>query len=1002
MAAQENQARMFAALSATNEAILRSNSEQDLYQRVCNAAVVSGKFLGTAIFLIDEESTWFRMAAAAGPFVHLIAQFRFSSDATNPYGQGLGGEAFRTAKPCVSNDVIRDPRTQPWKELAASAGLKASAVLPLLRDGQPTGVMYFFFAEGSGHLDEENTRLMGLIAESVSFGMAMFQREEQKDRLARMFATLSATNEAIMRANSREELFQLVCDAAMAGAKFTSATIGLAESGSDFLRIVATSGPGADYTRNLRLAITAERPEGQGMAGTAYRTKKPCFTNNMRTDERTKHWHNGESPTRSGAGLPLLRNHDAVGVLLFLSSEPDTFTTEFMKLLERLADNVSFAMEMLEREDARRAAEQAKDRLTRMFTALCATNEAIMRAKTRPELFQRVCEAAVLGGSFTSTTIALAKPDDEFLDLVATAGPDRERASSVKLSVDASRAEGSGLSGRAFRSRQPCISNDYLGDARTSHFYDTIRVSGSRSGAALPLLKGGEAVGVLLFFSTELGAFTPELVELLQRLAENVSFGLENFDRAEEKTQADEHIRYLATHDGLTDLPNRVMFAEILNASIETARRYKKKLALLFIDLDRFKVINDTLGRADGDTLLLEMANRLRQTLRASDVVARLGGDEFVVILPELADEQVVAVVARKLLSVVMKPVMLRGQECRVTASIGVALYPENGDDEQTLTKNADMAMCLAKEEGKNDFRCFSNDMKTQSIERLMLETNLRKALEREEFVLYYQPKVDLRTGKITGVEALLRWDQPDLGILPPTQFIPLAEETGLIVPIGRWVLRTACEQHMAWQCDGLPPICMAVNLSPRQFQYEHLLRDIDETLAATGIPPELLELEITESMVMQNVERAIDLLTQIKERGVRLAMDDFGTGYSSMALIKRFPIDTLKIDRSFIRDLPNDADDMAIADAIIGLGKALRLTIVAEGVETVEQEAFLRDHACDEMQGYLFSRPVSAESIPALLRLPTVASPNLQPRDFQRRDSIKKKAQSGSHRRGR
>jgi EAL domain-containing protein (putative c-di-GMP-specific phosphodiesterase class I) len=310
--------------------------------------------------------------------------------------------------------------------------------------------------------------------------------------------------------------------------------------------------------------------------------------------------------------------------------------------------------------------------------------------------------------------------------------------------------------------------------------------------------------------------------------------------------------------------------------------------------------------------------------------------------------------------------------------------------------------MYLAKEEGKNDFRCFSNDMKTQSIERLMLETNLRKALEREEFVLYYQPKIDLRTGKITGVEALLRWAQPDLGILPPTQFIPLAEETGLIVPIGRWVLRTACEQHMAWQSDGLPPICMAVNLSPRQFQYEHLLRDIDETLAATGIPPELLELEITESMVMQNVERAIDLLTQIKKRGVRLAMDDFGTGYSSMALIKRFPIDILKIDRSFIRDLPNDADDKAIADAIIGLGKALGLTVVAEGVETIEQEAFLRDHACDEMQGYLFSRPVSAESIPALLRLPTVASPNLQPRDFQRRDFIKKKAESESHRRGR
>jgi EAL domain-containing protein (putative c-di-GMP-specific phosphodiesterase class I) len=292
------------------------------------------------------------------------------------------------------------------------------------------------------------------------------------------------------------------------------------------------------------------------------------------------------------------------------------------------------------------------------------------------------------------------------------------------------------------------------------------------------------------------------------------------------------------------------------------------------------------------------------------------------------------------------------------------------------------MAMYLAKEEGKNDFRFFSNDMKTQSIERLMLETNLRKALERHEFVLHYQPKVDLRSGQITGVEALLRWNQPDLGMLSPTQFIPLAEETGLIVPIGRWVLKTACEQHMAWRREGLPPVCMAVNLSPRQFQHEHLLRDIDDTLATTGMPPALLELEITESMVMQNVDRAIDLLTRLKKRGVRLSMDDFGTGYSSMALIKRFPIDTLKIDRSFIRDLPDDADDKAIADAIIGLGKALRLTIVAEGVETTEQESFLRDHACDEMQGYLFSRPVSAESISAILRLPTIASPNLQPHD--------------------
>jgi len=322
---------------------------------------------------------------------------------------------------------------------------------------------------------------------------------------------------------------------------------------------------------------------------------------------------------------------------------------------------------------------------------------------------------------------------------------------------------------------------------------------------------------------------------------------------------------------------------------------------------------------------------------------------------------------------------LLAGQECRVTASIGGAIFPSDGSDEQTLTKNADMAMYRVKNEGKNGVRFFSPDMQSQSIERLMLETSLSHALERNEFILHYQPKRDLRTGHITGVEALLRWAHPDLGLLQPSQFISLTEETGLIVPIGRWVLQTACMQNMAWQREGLLPLSMAVNLSPRQFADENLLEIIDEALAESGMPPQLLELEITESLVMQNVDQAIAVLAAIKKRGVRLAMDDFGTGYSSMSSIKQFPVDTLKIDRSFIRDLPRDSDDKAIANAIISLGKALGLTIVAEGVETSEQETFLRDHACHEMQGFLFSKPVTADELHDLLRLAADAPP-LQP----------------------
>jgi EAL domain-containing protein (putative c-di-GMP-specific phosphodiesterase class I) len=299
----------------------------------------------------------------------------------------------------------------------------------------------------------------------------------------------------------------------------------------------------------------------------------------------------------------------------------------------------------------------------------------------------------------------------------------------------------------------------------------------------------------------------------------------------------------------------------------------------------------------------------------------------------------------------------------------------------QTLTKNADMAMYLAKEDGKNNFRFFTKETRTQSIERLTLETALRRGLERNQFALYYQPKVDMATGQITGVEALLRWTHPELGVLPPMQFIPLAEETGLIVPIGRWVLREACAQNMAWQRRGLRPVSMAVNLSPRQFADRQLLQDIDEALAASGMSPVLLQLEVTESMVMRNVSRAIKVLDAIQSRGIRLAIDDFGTGYSSMSLMKQFPIDTIKIDRSFVRDLPNDSEDRAIAQAIISMGKALGMTVIAEGVETVEQEAFLRNHACDEMQGYLFSKPVQPEQMADLLRsAPRLVSPPLQP----------------------
>ncbi|MHC1760086.1 MAG: putative bifunctional diguanylate cyclase/phosphodiesterase [Negativicutes bacterium] len=435
------------------------------------------------------------------------------------------------------------------------------------------------------------------------------------------------------------------------------------------------------------------------------------------------------------------------------------------------------------------------------------------------------------------------------------------------------------------------------------------------------------------------------------------------------RKHAEDQIQYLATHDSLTGLPNRLMFSQLLSRSIQSARRHKRQLAVFFIDLDRFKIINDTKGHDAGDQLLQEIAQRYKQALRAADIVGRLGGDEFIILIEEVQELSQVEVVARKILVDTVKPIVLQGEECHITASIGISMYPKDGEDEQTLMKNADIAMYFAKEEGKNNFQFYSKNIQSQSTKRLSIEKYLRHALERNELSLHYLAKVDFKTNEITGVEALLRWQNSALGSITPTQFIPVAEETGLIIPIGKWVMKTACAQNVAWQQQGLPPVCMAINLSLRQLMDDNLIEDIRTTLKDTGMAPDLLELEITESMVMYNTARMISVLTKIKSTGVRLAIDNFGANLFSLAQIKNFPIDSLKIDRSLIRNLPKAAEDRKITKAIIAMGKTLQLTVGAEGVETVEQMNFLKEHSCDEMQGFYFSKPIMPEQFADMMR---------------------------------
>jgi len=445
------------------------------------------------------------------------------------------------------------------------------------------------------------------------------------------------------------------------------------------------------------------------------------------------------------------------------------------------------------------------------------------------------------------------------------------------------------------------------------------------------------------------------ILEVIRNITEDLSA----------ETQLREHrerLHHLVYHDTLTNLPNRVLLQDRLSRMMIKAKRNNTFVAILFLDLDRFKKINETLGHDVGDKLLLEVARRIENCVRKSDTVARLGGDEFSVLLDDLRDIKFVAVVARKILHALSKPIMIQKYELYATSSIGISLYPNDSEDEDVLLRSADTALYRAKDAGKNNYQFYTADMNTRAFEFLLLESGLRKALDNNELVVYYQPIINLEDKKLIGMEALLRWKHPEKGMVSPADFIPLAEETGLIESIGEWVLRAACAQNKKWQDAGYPPVTVSVNMSARQFNKKNVVETIGEILEETGLRPEYFCIEITESIIMKDVESTITKLNQLHKMGISLSIDDFGTGYSSLNYLKLFPIDNLKIDRSFVFNITSDSTDAAIAASVILLAHSMNLKVTAEGVETNEQLEMLRRQGCDYVQGFLFSKPIAAE----------------------------------------
>jgi len=612
----------------------------------------------------------------------------------------------------------------------------------------------------------------------------------------------------------------------------------------------------------------------------------------------------------------------------------------------------------------RKFQEQKIRRLSRIHAVLSGINSLIVRVRDRQELFNESCRIVVEHGGFGIAWIGLLDRDTLDVNLVAWAGIDAESFPHAPYTARSDVPQGPGNIGRAIRDKRPVIVNDLaapdLAFAKGPRVIEAIR-RGYGSLAVFPLLIDDSVAGILSMFAQEQNFFTEDELKLLTELAADISFAL-GYIAKEEK------LNYLAYYDALTGLPNRTLLDDRMAQRLRTASHENSKVALVVIDLEHFRDINNTLGRHAADALLRLVAERLQSVVFDRDSLARLSTDIFATLFPDIKDEADVArIMEEKLIACLSRPFTVDGQELRVSMKAGVALFPGDGMQPDALFRNAEAALKQAKESGER-YVFYAPQMNARVAERLKLENKLRQALDRDEFVLYYQPKVDLRTGRVAGFEALIRWNDPDTGLVPPMEFIPLLEETGMIVEVGAWVMKQAVTQHAAWQAAGLPPLPIAVNVSQAQLRRKEFVASVQQALVLAGESGHGLELEITESMIMEDIESSIEKLKLVRDLGVEISIDDFGTGYSSLRYLARLPITALKIDRAFIQHMATNPGDAAIVSTIIVLGRTLKLKVIAEGVETGEQRDLLKRLKCDEMQGYLFSKPVPAEQVPALL----------------------------------
>ncbi|MEQ6918228.1 EAL domain-containing protein [Halomonas aquatica] len=732
-------------------------------------------------------------------------------------------------------------------------------------------------------------------------------------RLSRLYLTLSRCNGAVLEATSESDLLAAACQIAVEAGELALAWVAMIDPQTGTVRVAEHFGRGVECLEGMQVSLDAEDPRGRGPTGTALREGHPVWCDDIMQDPQTAQWHaigKGFGWSASAA-LPLTNSEGRViGALNLYLTQQNPFDEETRELLGKIATVISYGLGRFTQEAAR---QQAEDLL-----------------RESEDRYRKLVENS-------HDAILLTAPDGRILSANHAACRIFRCAES-----DIQRLGRNGLVD--------------TNDPRLAAAIEERKRTGSFSGELTMVRYNGE------HFTAELSTsvFETHNGELrTSMLIRDIS----------ERKRNEARLAYLAQHDALTELPNRLLLGDRLEQAIAQAKRLGKSLALMFLDLDRFKQVNDLMGHDLGDQVLREAAQRLKACVRASDTLSRQGGDEFLILLPDIASPEEAIPVARKLLETLAKPFSPGDEEMVLSGSIGIACYPEDGRDTDALIRNADAAMYVAKDLGRNRYQFYSPEMNERLQQHLSLEADLRRAIEGNQLFLAYQPQFDFTQRRVIGLEALARWQHPTLGLVLPEQFIPMAEENGLIEPIGAWVLETACRQQAAWVAEGLTDGSMSVNVSLQQLRQPDFIELVTDTLSRSGLPARHLELELTESVVMQELDRVMQTLETLPSSAVRLSIDDFGTGYSNLSHLKKLPIHRLKIDHSLIRGLPLDQENAAIAGAIISMSKRLGFEVLAEGVETQEQASYLHSLECDAGQGYLFAGPMSAQDCTDFLR---------------------------------